>query len=53
MNPKYRLIKKRAFESLEKFEQRLNEECVGGWKAISISDTNGSITVLLEREVKK
>ena len=53
MNPKYRLIKKGAFESLKKFEQRLNEECAGGWKAISISDANSSITVLLEREVKK
>lgn len=53
MNPRYRLIKKGAFESLKKFEQRLNEECVSGWKAISISDANSSITVLLEREVKK
>jgi len=53
MSPRFRLLKKGAFESIKKFEVRLNEECVSGWKAISISDSNGSMTVLLEREQKR
>lgn len=53
MHPKYKLLKKGSFESLKKFEVRLNEECISGWKAISISDSNGSLTVLLEREQKR
>jgi len=53
MNPKYRLLKKGTFESLEKFEKRLNDECVGGWRAISISDSSGTLTVLLEKDPKR
>lgn len=50
MAPKFRLLKKKAFESLEKFEIRLNDECQNGWRAISMSSDNGTLIVLLERD---
>jgi hypothetical protein len=49
---KYRFFQKKAFEPLQKFETRLNEECAKGWCAVSISNDHGSLTVLLERESK-
>lgn len=52
MIQKYRIFKKKPFESTQKFEQRLNEECAQVWRAISISSNNGTTLVLLERESK-
>lgn len=49
---KYRILRRKAFESLGKFENRLNEECAKGWRAISISTEHAGIIVLLERENK-
>lgn len=50
---KYRIFKQKTFESMSKFEARLNEECVKGWRAISLThDAAGSVVVLLERENK-
>jgi len=48
---KYRFFTKKTFESMVKFEIRLNEECAKGWRAISLSnDPVGNTIVLLERE---
>lgn len=52
MNQRYRLLMKGTFESMAKFEARLNEECALGWKAISIGGQGSILTVLLEREQK-
>jgi len=50
---RYRIFKQKTFESVAKFEVRLNEECVKGWRAISLSnDAAGILVVLLERENK-
>jgi hypothetical protein len=50
---KYRFLKKKTFESLEKFEQRLNHECNNGWRVVSIaSDSSYGLVALLERESK-
>lgn len=50
MIERYRFLKKKAFESTQKFENRLNDECAKGWRAISMSSDNGTFIVLLERE---
>jgi hypothetical protein len=49
---KYKILRRKAFESIEKFENRLNEECAKGWRAISIASEHSGIIVLLERENK-
>ena len=49
---KYKILRRKAFESLEKFENRLNDECAKGWRAISIGTEHSGIVVLLERESK-
>jgi hypothetical protein len=47
---KYVIFKKRLFESMGKFEDRLNEECRKGYRAISMaSDYNSGLVVLLEK----
>ena len=49
----YKILSKKAFESLEKFEKRLNEICQKGWKPVSLANGNhGGIMVLLERTEK-
>jgi hypothetical protein len=52
MIEKYRFLKKNTFESTQKFQIRLNEECAKGWRPISMSSDNGTFIVLLERETK-
>lgn len=52
MQRKYRILRRKTFESLEKFEKRLNEECTLGWRAISIATEHSGMVVLLERETK-
>jgi hypothetical protein len=47
---RYRIIKKKAFESLEKFESRMNSECGNGWRIVNLCSDNHTIYVLLERE---
>ncbi|MCF8464163.1 MAG: hypothetical protein K9G41_04955 [Flavobacteriales bacterium] len=47
---KYQIFKKKMFESIEKFELRLNEECRKGYRPISIaSDQAYGTIVLLEK----
>jgi hypothetical protein len=47
---KYLIFKKKLFETLGKFEDRLNEECRKGYRPISMTrDPNGSLVVLLEK----
>lgn len=47
---KYVIFKKKLFETLEKFEDRLNEECRRGYRPISMTkEPNGSLIVLLEK----
>lgn len=45
----YKLFKQKTFESLEKFEKRLNEKCQQGWKPLSISTDDGGNIILLQK----
>lgn len=45
----YKIFSKGVFESIAKFERRLNEMCQKGWKPISMCyDKGNGMTVLLE-----
>jgi len=46
---KYKFLQKGTFESLDKFEKKLNEVVSGGWKVINFTEDHGGIVVLLER----
>lgn len=46
---KYKFLKKGAFESLEKFEKKLNETVNAGWRVVNFTEDHGGIVVLLER----
>jgi len=48
---KYQLFAQRMFESREKFEDRLNEECRKGYRAISMTTDHygGKQVILLEK----
>ena len=46
---KYKIFKPKVFQSLEKFERNLNEECRKGYKPISIASEGGVLVVLLEK----
>jgi len=45
----YKFLKKGAFESLDKFEKKLNEVANTGWKVINFDYDHGGVVVLLER----
>lgn len=45
----YKLFSQKAFESTVKFEKRLNEICMKGWKAISIAAGTGGNVILLQK----
>lgn len=47
---RYRFIKQKAFESLEKFEDRINKECGTGWKIAQFAGTQSGLYVIVERE---
>lgn len=50
----YKLLNKGILESTKKFEDRLNEMCEKGWRAISLaSDAGGGLVVLLEKTEKE
>ena len=46
----YKIVKKKLFESEEKFETRLNELSGMGWRATSIAEHGGQQLVLMEKE---
>lgn len=46
---KYQFLRKKPFESIAKFEKRLNEVTQRDWKAIGMITEHGQITILLER----
>jgi hypothetical protein len=46
---RYRFLRKKSWESLEKFETRLNESTSRDWKVLNFVQ-DGGILVLLERE---
>ncbi len=49
----YKILTKKAFESVDKFEKRLNEICQKGWKPVSLANGNhGGIMILLEKTEK-
>ena len=50
MNRQYKIIKAKAFESREKFENRVNEECALGWKVIGFTESNVGYSVMIEKE---
>ena len=46
---KYHFFKRGAFESLTKFEKRLNDFADSGWKVVGLYSDNGESVVLMER----
>ncbi len=49
-NLTYKIVKKGLFESIEKFEGRINELADDGWIAVSISsESNSSIVILMRK----
>lgn len=47
---KYKFLKKGLFESLQKFEGRINEQARKGYNAIAMTrEPNGYMVVLFER----
>jgi len=46
---KYRFVKRKAFESLDKYEQRLNQETMAGWRVVSMAHDGHVLVALLER----
>lgn len=46
---RYKIVKKGVFESIAKFEERINSLSLEGWKAISIAADQGAMAVLLEK----
>lgn len=46
---RYKIVKKGVFESVTKFEERVNSLSLEGWKAISIAADQGTVVVLLEK----
>lgn len=47
---KYQFFKKKVFERLERFEERLNEECRKGYRPVSMAyDHTNGLVVLLEK----
>lgn len=45
----YKFLKKKAFESMDSFEKKLNEQAAQGQRVVSFTQEHGSIIVLLER----
>jgi hypothetical protein len=45
----YKFLKKGLFESIDKFEGKLNQIVRDGWKVINFTHDHNSIIVLLER----
>ena len=51
MLQRYRFLKQKTFESQEKFEIRMNDECRKGWKVVNLASYgSGFLIVLLEKE---
>ncbi|MCK5278766.1 MAG: hypothetical protein KAQ62_24160 [Cyclobacteriaceae bacterium] len=48
----YKLLNQKTFESIKKFEKRLNEICQQGWKPVSIGTSQSGTTILLEKAEK-
>ncbi len=48
----YRLIKQKVFETTEKFETRLNDECGRGWRVVNLAGNGNGLVALLERETR-
>ena len=46
----YKFLKKGTFESLDKFEKKVNEFSLKGWRAVSMGHDGASIIVLFEKE---
>lgn len=45
----YKFVKKGLFESLSKFEKKLNDTANSGWRVVNFSYQHGEMIVLLER----
>jgi hypothetical protein len=45
---KYIIVRGKAFESVDKFQKRVNEQAAKGYKALSITGAAGTI-VLMEK----
>ena len=46
----YKIVKKKVFESEDKYEARINEFSSMGWKALSITVHGGQQLVLMEKD---
>lgn len=47
---RYRILPRKPFESLTKFEERLNAECGREWNVINLTGAGPQLTALLERD---
>ena len=45
----YKFLKKKTFEKLEDFENRINETAQGGWQVLNFQYVGSSILVLFEK----
>jgi hypothetical protein len=45
----YKLLRQKAFETMPKFEKRLNQEAKNGWKPYLMSTNGHVLVVMLER----
>lgn len=45
----YKFLKRKGFESLDKFEKRINEIASQGWKVVNFTSDHGGLIVLFER----
>ncbi len=46
---KYIILTSKAFEKMDKFQSRLNDQSRKGYKALSMTHTGGSLCVLFEK----
>ena len=46
----YKILKKGVFEGTKKFEEKINQMAMEGWKAVGVCNGEGTYLVLLEKE---
>lgn len=46
----YKILKKSPFESLTKFEQKVNDQASQGWRVVSVFNDQGRTVVMFEKK---
>ena len=46
---KYKFIKRKGFEKMEKFEARINEMATNGWRVVNFTQDHGGLVALMEK----